>query len=111
MKKRSLSFVLALSLCLTAGVAFAGVRLISDVEGAVGGGSSSSQATPAQKCMAEGYRLSSCNGNLQPVNPCPYDSTYFESCCSEEYAFTVEECTQAGYSASRATCGGLHKCM
>ena len=72
---------------------------------------SSSQNQPEQKCRAEGYTLTSCLAHYRLANPCPYHRLYYKSCCSEEYAFSKEDCLKAGLRASRDTCGGLYKCL
>ncbi len=71
----------------------------------------SSQKQPEEKCRAEGYTLTKCQAGYRLTNPCPYHRWYYKSCCSEDYAFSKEDCVKAGLRASRDTCGGFYKCL
>ncbi len=97
------------ALCFVAS-AHAGVTFLPAASGGIGGSSGSSHAvSTAQRCINEGYR-SSCSGRQRGVDKCPYNSSYYRSCCSEDYKFTREECINAGLRPSNISCGGLHRC-
>lgn len=60
-------------------------------------------------CEEEGYTITSCPTGFIGAYPCPYNSSYFQSCCPDEYIFTAEECTSMGKETG-ASCGGKYSC-
>ena len=63
----------------------------------------------ANPCEDEGYTITSCPTGFIGAYPCPYNGSYFQSCCPDEYIFTAEECTSMGQDTG-ASCGGKYSC-
>ena len=61
-----------------------------------------------KRCQDSGYTLTSCNDG-SPVDVCPYNSSYFKSCCASDYKYNADDCA---YPLTRSTesCGGKYKC-
>ena len=93
------------------GVANAGVTFLPAAGGSVGSsGKPSAAQTSEQKCKSAGYSRTSCGNGQILADQCPYNRSYYKSCCPEDYRFTKEECTRAGLRYSSNSCGGLYRC-
>lgn len=107
--------VLSLAFCLLfSGMSFAGVQFLPAAQGIGSGGSSQGgkrfERSSAEKCKARGYRTTRENCNGQLINACPDDSSYFKTCCGNEYQYTKEECLSNGLRPSSKMCGGKYFC-
>ncbi|MDR1026601.1 MAG: hypothetical protein LBL47_04295, partial [Lactobacillus sp.] len=67
--------------------------------------------TTGEKCTAKGYVLTKCPSGYFLTGRFPQDGNYYKECCSDEYAFTSEDCVRAGLRPSVTKCGGLHRCI
>jgi len=111
MMMKNISLIFAAVLLFGATQSFAGVTFLPATDGAVGSGSSSGYTSSEQRCRSQGYTRTSCGAGQILVGECPYDSSYFQSCCPEEYRFTKEECLEAGLHYSESNCAGFYKCL
>ena len=116
MKNLKFTLLVAVLACGICGAAFAGVTFLPSSSSSVGGSSSgnnnnnSAQAS-ASRCRSAGYGNTSCASGLVLRERCPYNSSYYKSCCQAEYKYTPAQCTNAGLRASRNSCGGYYKCI
>jgi len=90
----------------------AGVYFITNDKGQVfgleGGDNEFKDDTP-KRCKDAGYNLTSCpKVGTSPADICPYDSSYFKSCCSWVYKYT--QCDYPLVKSSES-CGGKYKCV
>ena len=60
------------------------------------------------RCQSLGYTLTSC-GSGSPKEVCPYNSSYFKSCCSADYKYDADDCVFP-LTKSTDTCGGKYSC-
>ena len=60
----------------------------------------------AEQCKSLGYTVTSCpEGTL--INACPYNSSYYKTCCGSEYKYTASNCSLL--NTTSASCGGKYK--
>lgn len=113
MTKFKLGFFMVAVLAFATSASYAGVTFLPADNSSVGRSSSSSTTkdSAATRCTSAGYTLTSCGAGYRLTNPCPYSNNYYKNCCSEEYAFSKEDCESEGMRASRDSCGGLYKCL
>lgn len=112
MKHIKLSILVAMLACGICGAAFAGVTFLPNSSSSVGNGSHNNNAqTSDARCRSAGYGNTSCASGLVLRERCPYNSSYYKSCCQAEYKYTPAQCTNAGLRASRNSCGGYYKCI
>lgn len=109
MKKILFWVVVSVTMSLSS-LSWAGVTFLPAAEGSVGSVGSGSLSS-GQRCINEGYSITSCDVGQRLNSQCPYNGGYYKNCCPEEYNYTPEECTRAGLRTSRNSCGGLYKCM
>lgn len=92
-------------------IAEAGVTFLPATGGSVGSSNKGNASQSSdQKCISEGYSRTSCGNGQILADQCPYNRSYYKSCCPEDYRFTKEECTRAGLRYSSNSCGGLYRC-
>ncbi len=58
----------------------------------------------AERCKKEGYTLKTCSSVQDPVNRCPYDTSFFEKCVCKSDLVT---CTKPQYGVGES-CGGKY---
>ena len=69
-----------------------------------------SSAPNATKCINAGYKHTHTDCNSQThgqAEKCPYDESYFKTCCPEGYIHQLSECTG---NISSTSCHGFYKC-
>lgn len=104
-------FVLAAVLTSFAAGVHAGVTFLPAMAESIGSSGGGSHSSSADKCRNEGYVYTSCESGEVLADACPYNGTYYKTCCPEGYDFTKEECLNAGLSYSRKSCGGKYRCL
>ena len=76
------------------------------VFGGFGNGDVQFEDPTVTRCQREGYNLTACTIGL-PTNICPYNSSYFKSCCTADYKYT--SCAYP-LTKSAESCGGKYRC-
>lgn len=105
-----------LIICITALLSFftinanAGVTFLPSTSGISSKSHKSKAVTTEQRCRNNGYSYK-CGANQNGIDKCPYNGSYFKSCCTKEYKYTRQECIKAGLKPSSQKCGGFHKCL
>lgn len=89
----------------------AGVTFLPNASGSVGSSRKNTDLSTDQKCKNAGYKQHGCETSKKGVDACPYNKSYFKTCCAKEYKYTVQECLKAGLRYSSSSCGGLYKCI
>ncbi len=111
MRKINVIYLAAALMLGFAATAEAGVTFLPAAGGSVGNSNKGNASQSSdQKCISEGYRRTSCSSDQILTDRCPYNSSYYKSCCPEAYKFTKEECLKAGLRYSSNSCGGLYRC-
>ena len=62
-----------------------------------------------EQCKSSGFTLTSCPDGGTPSSVCPYDSSYFASCCDSRYKYNRTDCSYPN-TISGDACGGKYMC-
>lgn len=111
MTKFNLFFLAFAALVFAANASYADVEFLPSNTSSVGGAKSSSTDQNANRCISEGYTLTSCKAGSHLVNKCSYHNSYYKNCCDDAYKFTEADCYKANLKPSRESCGGQYKCL
>ena len=60
----------------------------------------------AEQCKELGYTVTSCPGGTL-IDACPYNSSYYKTCCGSEYKYTASNCSLLNTTSE--SCGGKYK--
>ena len=86
----------------------AAVQFITDSGGGIKFGTMDFAEDLAKKCSDIGFTKTTCESG-SPVDFCPYDHSYFRSCCDSRYKYSKDDCAYP-LTISGDSCGGKYMC-
>ena len=111
MNKYFLAVLLSFSVATPA---LCGVRSVVSETGSNRGYTISVTSTTPQteaRCIAEGYKTTSCSGGKVPRLPCPYSGEYYGGCCEAKFNYTKAYCYEQDMKPSDNNCQGFYYCI